>query len=98
MKTFDVVVEGEAVDLAEVARLGDAQDHRLEESVEAAEQLHRRHLGEVPRADRVLDRLEQRVLADALGAAEHERVVDLLGRELDAVRQPADQMWRRRRG
>ena len=87
-----VVVEGEAVDLAEIARLGNAQDHRLQEAVEAAEQLQRRDLGEVPRADRVLDRLEQRVLADALAAAEHQRVVDLLAGELDAMGQPADQV------
>ena len=85
-----VVVEREAVDVAEVARLVDAQDHRLQEAVEAAEHLLRRHLGEIPWPDRVLDRLQQRVLADALQAAEHERVVDLLVGPLHAVRQPMD--------
>ena len=44
----------------------------------------------VPRPDRALDRLEQRVLADALLAAEHERVVDLLLRPLHPVGQPFD--------
>ena len=38
----------------------------------------------------MLDRLEQRVLADALCAAEHQRVVDLLVRALHPVREPAD--------
>ena len=90
MMLFSVVVEGEAVELAEVARLADAQDHRLEEPVEAAEHLLRRDLEEIPGTDRVLDRLEQRVLADALFAAEHQGVVDLVGRLLNAMRQPAD--------
>ena len=87
-----MIVEGEAVELAEVARLADAQDHRFQEAVEAAEHLLRRHLGEIPGADRVLDRLQQRVLADALLAAEHQRVVDLLVRPLHAMRAPADDM------
>ena len=47
-----VIVEGEAVDLAEVARLADAQDHRFQEAVESAEHLLRRHLGEIPRRRR----------------------------------------------
>ena len=89
-----VIVEGEAVELAEVARLADAQDHRFQEAVEAAEHLLRRHLVEIPRADRVLDRLEHRVLADALLAAEHQRVVDLLGGLLHAMRAPAHDMGR----
>ena len=45
-------------------------------------------IGEIPRPDGVLDRLEQRVLPDALRAAEHEGVVDLLLRLLHAVREP----------
>ena len=36
-----VVVEGEAIDVAEVTRLVDAQDDGLQEAVEAAEHLHR---------------------------------------------------------
>ena len=84
-----MVVESEAVDLAEVARLADPQDDALEEAVEPAEQLLRRDFGEVPRPDRPLDRLEQRVLADALRAAEHERVVDLLFRPLHPMREPS---------
>ena len=85
-----MLVEGIAVDLAEIAGLVDAQDHALDEAVEAAEQLHRRHFGEVPRADRVAHRMQQRVLADAGRAAEQQRVVDLLGRALHPVRQPAE--------
>ena len=85
-----MVVEVEAIDLAEVARLVDAQDDGLDEAVETAQQFGRRHLVEIPRPDGVLDRLEHRVLADALRAAQHQRVVDLLARALHAVRQPAD--------
>ncbi len=40
----------------------------------------------------VLHRLEHRVLADALGAAEHQRVVDLLVGALDALREPEDEV------
>ena len=61
---------------------------RLQEAIEAAEHMLRRHLGEIPRPDRVLDRFEHRVLADALIAAEHERVVDLLLRALHSMREP----------
>jgi hypothetical protein len=46
----------------------------------------------IPRADRMLDRLEQRILADTLRAAQHQGVVDLLGRPLHTVRQPAHDM------
>ncbi len=87
---FHVIVEGEAVHVAEIARLVDAQDHGFDEAVEPPEHVLRRHFAEIPRADRVLDRFEHRVLADALRAAEHERVVDLLLRPLHAVGQPQD--------
>ena len=55
---LQVVVELEPVDFAEVARLADAQDHRLQEAIEAPEQLLRGDFREVPRADRALDRLQ----------------------------------------
>ena len=42
----------------------------------------------------MLDRLEQRILADTLRAAQHQGVIDLLGRPLHAVRQPAHDMCR----
>ena len=43
----------------------------------------------VPRTDGVLDRLEQRVFADALRATKNQSVVDLVGRALHPLRQPA---------
>jgi hypothetical protein len=52
----------------------------------------RRDLGEVPRPDRLLDRLEQGVLADSLGAAENKGMVDFLMRPLDPVGKPSDDM------
>ena len=78
MYDLQVVIELEAVVLAEIARFADAQDDGLQVAVEAAEHVLRRDLGEVPRSDRALHRLEDGVLADALRAAENQRVVDLL--------------------
>jgi hypothetical protein len=54
------------------------------------DELSRRHLAEVPRTDRVHQGLDDRALADALPAAEAERVVDLLARPLHAVGEPRD--------
>ena len=75
---FHVIVEGKAVELAEIARLADAQDHRFQEAIEAAEHCCGETSVKFHGPIGVLDRLQQRVLADALLAAEHERVVDLL--------------------
>ena len=47
---------------------------------------------EIPRSDGVFDRLKQRILADALRAAQHQRVVDLLAGSLHPMRQPANDM------
>ena len=44
-----------------------------------AEHVLRRDLVEIPGPDRRLHRLQQRVLADPLRAAEDQRVIDLLG-------------------
>src|SRR5262245_34916775 len=44
----------------------------------------------IPRTDRVLGRLKQRVFADALGAAEHQSVIELLLWPLHPMRQPID--------
>ena len=52
--------------------------------------LLRRDVHEVPRPDGALDGLKDCVLADALVAAQHERVVDLLVRTLHPVRKPMD--------
>jgi hypothetical protein len=83
-----VVVELKPVDIAKIARLVDAQDYGLEKAIEAAKQVLRRHLEEIPRADCMFDRLERGILADTLVAAKHERVIDLLVWPLHPVRQP----------
>ncbi len=88
--SLHVVVELEAVDVAEVSRLADAQDDGLRKAVEPSQHLLGRDLDEIPGADRILDRLQQCVLADALRTDEDERVVDLLLWLLHPVRQPLD--------
>src|SRR5262249_51315940 len=60
--------------------------------------MRRRYLVKIPGADGMLDRLEQRILADALRSAEHEPVVDLLLGSLYPLRQPPDDMVRVPRG
>ena len=60
--------------------------------VETAEHMLRRNFLEVPRAHGAFDRFEQRVLADPLGAAEHQPVVDLLTRSLHAMGEERDDM------
>ena len=87
-----VIVELEAIDIAQVTRFVDAQDHRLKEAVETAEQVLRRYFEEVPRADRVLHRLKRGVFANALIAAEHQCVVDLLAWSLHPLRKPLHDM------
>ena len=42
--SLHVIVESEAIEVAEVARLAHAQDHRLKETIEAPEDLLRRDL------------------------------------------------------
>jgi hypothetical protein len=64
-----VVVELETIDVTEVARLVHPQDNGFQKAVEPAEQMLRRDFRKIPRADRMLYRLEQRVFADALQAA-----------------------------
>ncbi len=85
-----MIIEREAVDLAEVAGFGDAQDDAFQKAIELSKHLLRRHLVEVPRTDSALDGLEQRVFSDALQAAEHKGVVDFVLRPLDAMRAPFD--------
>jgi hypothetical protein len=93
--SLHVVVKREAVEIPDVTRVADPQDHGFDEAVKAAEQLLRRHLGEIPVTDNELRRLENSVLSDQLGTAHDERVVDLLPRSLrslSSVCEPCDQM------
>ena len=83
-----MIVKFEAVEFAEIARLADAQDYRFQITVESPEHVLRRNLSEVPRPDRTLHGFERSVLADALRAAEHQSVVDLLCRPLHPVGEP----------
>jgi len=87
---FHVIIPGVAINLAEIAGFVDAQHYGFEETVEPSEHVRRHHLDEIPRPDRLLDRLEQSVLADALPAAEHQSVVDLLSRPLHAMSKTCD--------
>ena len=50
----------------------------------------RRDFGEIPGTNRALDRLEERVLADPLGTAEHQGMIDLDLRVLHPLCQPHD--------
>ena len=68
---FHVIVQREAIIFAEVARLRNAQNCRFQKAVEPAEDLYWCNFEEVPRANRVFDWFERRVLADALIAAEN---------------------------
>src|SRR5262249_26789512 len=82
----------EAIDVAKVARFANPQDHRLHESIEATEQMGGRYLDEVPGADGMFDRLKHCVLADALFAAEHQGVIDLVFGALHAMSEPRNNM------
>ena len=57
--------------------------------------MFRRHLGKIPRSDRPFDGLEERILPDALSAAENQSVIDLLLWPLNPMSQPVDDMGRR---
>jgi hypothetical protein len=83
------LVEGKAVEVAEVLAFGDAQNHRVNELVKVPQHRLRRDFMEIPRADGALQRFEDRILADALLAAESQYVVDLLARPLHAMGLPA---------
>src|SRR5262249_51416814 len=87
---YRVAVDLAATRIALVAGFAHAQDHRLHVAVEAAHELHRANLVDVPRPDGVRDRLDDRVLADALRATEHDRMVDLLAWALHTMGEPAD--------
>jgi hypothetical protein len=65
-----------------------AQNNGLKKPIEAAEYLTRRDLCKVPRANCLLYALKQCVLANALVAAQDERVIDFFVRALNSVRQP----------
>ena len=86
-----MVVKLETVNLAQVARLIDAQDDGFHKAIEAPEHHLWRHLGEIPRPDGALRRLQQRVLTDALRAAKDQSVIEVLDmRLLHAPREPFD--------
>ena len=57
MYDLHVIMEGIAIELAEIARLAHAEDDGFKEAVEASEHLLRRHVGEIPWSDRLLDGL-----------------------------------------
>ena len=79
---LDMLIERVAVDLAEIARFADPQDHRFYEAVETAEQLLRGNFGEIPWTDGALDRFEHRIFTDAGRSTEHDHMINLLSRAL----------------
>jgi hypothetical protein len=87
-----MIIELESVNVAQVARLAHPQDHRFQESVESSKHMVRRYFDEVPRADCALDGFECAIFANALGAAEYKRVIDLLCWALHAMGQPIEHM------
>jgi hypothetical protein len=80
-----VVIEGIAIDVAEVVGFGDTQHHALHVVIVVAHDVLRRDLFEIPWPDAELEWLQHGILADPGNAAEQDRVVDFDGRELDAV-------------
>jgi hypothetical protein len=89
-----VLIEGKAIMFTVIARLAHSQDHRLGEAVKPAHQMRRADVLKIPVTDCRLDRLERRVLADALISAQHQGVIDLFARALDAMRGPIHNMRR----
>src|SRR6516225_1728512 len=85
---LQVIVEREAIPLAQVAGFVDTQDDRLQMAVEAAQGLRGTYLPKVMGADSLLDWLKDCVLADALLATQHKSVVELLAGALDALGRP----------
>ena len=71
-----MIVELEAVDLAEIARFVDPQDRRFHEVVEPTHHLRRRYLVKIPWSDGALDWLQQCILADAFLSAQYQRVIN----------------------
>ena len=60
-----MIVELEPVELAEIARLVDAEDHGLQKAVETAKDLGWGDFRTVPGSDGMLGRLKQGIFADA---------------------------------
>ena len=60
----------------------------------SADRLMRRDVSKVPRSDRHLHRMDQRILADALLTTEDEGVIDLFPRALHSMRRPIDDVRR----
>src|SRR5262245_26021293 len=54
---FQMLIEGVTIPVTEIAAFADAQDHALDEAVEAAEQLHGCDVFEIPWPDGVLQGL-----------------------------------------
>src|ERR1700730_10080029 len=90
--SLHVVVKFEAVDVAKIAGLVHPKDDGLEKTVVWLKRLLGRDFQKIPGADCALYRLKQRVLADALVAAQNQRVIDFLFRVLHSMCEPFDDM------
>src|SRR5258708_34617439 len=66
---FQVLIKLEAVDVAQIVGLVDAQDDRFRETVKASDQRKGRYLFEIPRTYTELDRLQPGLLTEPLHTA-----------------------------
>ena len=64
-----MIVKCEAINIAEVAGLADAQDNAFQKPVEAAEGLLGRNVLKIPGANGETDRLQEGILPHTLGAS-----------------------------
>ena len=79
-------------DLAHIFRFVDAQQDAADKRIEALEQVARHDLLAIPRTNRALHALQDRVLADPLlQTAQHQSVVHLLPWPLNPMREPLDE-------
>jgi hypothetical protein len=85
-----MIVELISIEVTMIAGLVHPQDDGFDEAIETTQHVLRGHLLKIPRSDGMLDRFEQSILADALLAAKHQSVVDLLLRTLRPLSEPSN--------
>src|SRR5262245_32282936 len=87
---FHPFIKPIAIDLAKIMRLVDAEKNGFNKAVESSHQCGRQNLFHIPRADRILDGIEKRILANSLHPAQEKSMIDFRLRPLDTTRQPAN--------
>jgi hypothetical protein len=86
--SLHVVVELKSIEVAEIARLIDAENDGFHKTVKPAQHVMRRYFAEIPRPYRPFHRFEQGIFPDALSAAKDEGVIQLFLRSLNAMCKP----------